>query len=135
MLACSEGMVSDMTLTITLPLPPKELSPNARVHWRAKAAAVKRYRSSAKWAAIDAQAWHLWHRKSTATAQCTFYFAQNRRRDSDNLLASLKAGFLGIVDAGVIADDCGLTHLAVIVRIDEARPRVEIRLTAKGTNV
>ena len=31
-------------LVITLPLPPKELSPNTRVHWGRKARATKKYR-------------------------------------------------------------------------------------------
>ena len=31
-------------ITITLPLPPKELSPNARPHWAVKARAIKSYR-------------------------------------------------------------------------------------------
>ena len=36
-----------MQIVIELPLPAKELSPNSRCHWRAKAKAVKAYRAMA----------------------------------------------------------------------------------------
>lgn len=41
-----------------------------------------------------------------------------RRRDRDNLLASLKAAFDGIADAGLVENDAGLTHLPVHIVID-----------------
>ena len=39
-----------------------------------------------------------------------------RRRDKDNLLASLKAAFDGAQDAGLIADDSGLTYLPITIQ-------------------
>jgi len=36
-----------VTATVTLRLPPKELSPNARVHWKKKATATRQYREAA----------------------------------------------------------------------------------------
>jgi len=112
-------------IIITLPLPPRELSPNARSHWAVKAAATRRYRQWA-WAEAVATAGGTGDRWPQATAKATFFFRQRRRRDRDNLLASLKAAFDGLADAGIISDDSGLTHLPVNIDIDRDNPRVEI---------
>ena len=112
---------------ITLPLPPKELSPNGRPHWAAKARATKNYREYA-WAETTATTdgtSHLWDRaKETAR----FYFKTNRRRDRDNLLASLKAAFDGITDAQLLINDSGLMHMPVEIYKDVDNPRVEITI-------
>ena len=55
-----------------------------------------------------------------------FFFKTRRRRDRDNLLASLKAAFDGLADAGLVADDSGLIHMPVEQYIDRADPRVEL---------
>lgn len=119
------------TLVIELPLPPKELSPNARVHYMAKSRAVKRYRQRAMLEAMAAQGRNVraWSR---ATCQATFYHSTNRRRDKDNALASIKAGIDGIADARVIVNDSELTHLPVKIDIDKTNPRVVVELTAQG---
>jgi Holliday junction resolvase RusA-like endonuclease len=127
-------------LLIVLDLPPKELSPNYTVGSRparlGKAAKIKAYRRHACEEAQVACAQSLdtthgmpWE---AATVQATFYFAQNRRRDADNLLASLKAAFDGLRDSGVLADDDQLTHLPVQRRVDKVRPRVQLFI-AKDT--
>jgi crossover junction endodeoxyribonuclease RusA len=114
-------------MTFTLPLPPKALSPNARVHWRPKARAIAEYRAAACLAGweIPARLRPTW---AEATAQLTFYFRTKRRRDRDNLAASMKAAFDGLVDAGILADDAGLHHEPVRMEIDRERPRVEITI-------
>jgi crossover junction endodeoxyribonuclease RusA len=119
------------TLTIELPLPPKELSPNARVHWARKADRVKWYRGRAWAEALAAQGRNVrgWKR---ATVQLTFYRKTRGRIDTDNALASCKALFDGLTDAGVIEDDCGLTHLPVKIDKDKDNPRVVVELTAQG---
>jgi len=118
-------------MIITLPLPPKELHPNARPHWRTKAKYTKAYRLVS---ASFARKWinsgmgskpTVW---ATASVEATFYFKDARRRDRDGMLSSLKAAFDGLADAGLIADDSGLTHLPVVVKIDKANPRVELRI-------
>lgn len=123
-------------MTITLPLPPKELHPNARVHWMVKAKQTLSYRTTARWVAYEVLNPIGFHGKSrpywkAATVQATFYFKVNRRRDADGLLSSLKAAFDGLADAGVIADDSGLTHLPVIVKVDAKNPRVELEIMQK----
>jgi crossover junction endodeoxyribonuclease RusA len=116
------------TVTITLPIPDRVLSPNARCHWAVKAKATKRMRKCA----LDACFLALrgvapdW---VNATCQVSWYAKTNRRRDRDNCLASLKAAFDGIVDAGLLQDDCGLTHLPMLMLCDKHSPRVELTLT------
>ena len=118
-------------IEIVLPLPHKNLSPNARCHWRAKAAATKKARSDASWAALAGIADRNWNQPlwGTATVQATFYFRDKRRRDRDNMLSSCKAYFDGLADSGLIANDSGLTHLPVKVEIDKANPRVVLTVT------
>jgi crossover junction endodeoxyribonuclease RusA len=113
-------------MTITLPLPARALSPNARVHWSRKARAVKEYRLTAMLAARRrAQPVPL----TAATAHVVFYVKDRRRRDHDNLSASLKSAWDGIVDAGILTDDAGLRHAPIRVEVDAERPRVEITIT------
>lgn len=65
---------------------------------------------------------------SVAKVQCHFFHQVKRRRDGDNLLASMKSAFDGLVDAGVFTDDSGLIHLPVQKSIDKESPRVEITI-------
>jgi len=87
---------------IVLPWPPKVLSPNARVHFRVKAGAVKAYRETAYWLA-----------KATPLAvpaeggialRLDFHPPDRRRRDLDNMLAAIKAGIDGIAQAHGVDD-------------------------------
>lgn len=116
----------DGGILVTLPLPPKELSPNARVHWARKARAAKEYRLMAEIytrGVIGHKDPPRWER---ATVQATFYLRRRRNLDGDNALAWMKAGIDGLADAGVVANDSGFTHLPVRVEIDRDRPRVEL---------
>lgn len=119
-------------MRIVLPLPHKSLSPNARVHWAAKARVVKQTRFDAclcvslwmkTWGWKDAPRW------KAATVRCRFYFRTKARRDSDNCAASCKAIWDGFTDAGVWVDDCGVTHLPPELHVDKANPRLEIEVT------
>lgn len=122
-------------IRLTLPLPAKPLHPNARVHWRPKADAVRAARAFARVRALEAirgddstRPLPQPPRWRTANAQVTFYAPDRRRRDRDGVLASLKAAFDGIADAGVIVDDSGLIHHPVLMECDTANPRIEIRI-------
>jgi len=133
------------SVTVTLPLPPRELSPNHTVGSRGgrfrKAGKTKQYRVVAAWAAVDAMVEHNFDHKRedgpclwpTATVQATFYFKDKRRRDRDNLLASMKAAFDGLADAGLVTNDAGFTYLPVRVEVDKANPRVELVITKTDT--
>ena len=116
-------------LRITLPLPGKDLSPNARPHFMAKAKQVRELRQAT---AIEAMVWCRENANTfpwpEATIQLTFYFARNGRRDPDNLLASAKAAFDGLRDAGVLMDDDKITHLPVEWKKDKDHPRLVLEL-------
>jgi crossover junction endodeoxyribonuclease RusA len=112
---------------ITLPLPPKALSPNARCHWAAVAKAKKKYRHMAMVLAAAQRPDTPW---TKATMRATFYHKISRRRDGDNYLYMLKSALDSLKDAGVIVDDNHkvLTHLPVRFEVDKANPRVEIEV-------
>ena len=107
-----------MPVTISLPLPDRCLSPNARTHWATKARATKRLRSLARDAAslaIGATGDALPF--ATARVRVVYRVRDRRRRDRDNMLAALKAAFDGIADAGVVVDDAALVYLPVEVEV------------------
>ncbi|MCX5671210.1 MAG: RusA family crossover junction endodeoxyribonuclease [Planctomycetota bacterium] len=67
-----------------------------------------------------------------ARVTAKFYLPDQRRRDPDNLLGSLKAAIDGLVDGGVIGDDRDFIHMPVEQYVDRARPRVEIEVEEVG---
>jgi len=109
---------------IELPWPPKELSPNARVHRMQKAAKAKKYRELCRIIALAS--------KLTPPADgkihldILFYPPDRRKRDLDNLLASIKSGIDGIADAWKINDTRFRPY--TIDFADETGPKVEIRI-------
>ena len=89
-------------IELVLPWPPKELSPNARVHWTKRSAVAKTYRAacylltnqsglSVDWTG-DVHAW------------IDFYPPDRRHRDDDNMVAAFKSGRDGMADALGIND-------------------------------
>lgn len=89
-------------LTITLPWPPKELSPNARLHWSKLAKAKKTYRAVCALQAraqgakpINAKKVHL---------SLMFYPPTRRAFDLDNAFARMKSGFDGLADVLEVDD-------------------------------
>lgn len=87
---------------IILPWPPKELSPNARCHWAAKAKHVKAARQAAGWAA-KASGIKI-EGNGFINLQITFNPPSKRRHDIDNCVARLKGSLDGIAD-GLGVDD------------------------------
>jgi crossover junction endodeoxyribonuclease RusA len=116
-------------LTVTIGVPQRVLSPNARCHWGVKARATKRARVEA-WAATQVAMYEANVKGGwvEATAEVHWYARQDRKRDTDNCLASLKAYFDGIVDAGLLRDDNAITHLPLVLLVDPKNPRVEIHM-------
>ena len=86
-------------ITVRLPWPPKQLSPNARVHWSVKNRHAQQQKESA-WALtqhakrgfISAPSW-------THNVRLTFNPPDRRRRDLDNMLAMMKPALDGIAMA------------------------------------
>ena len=88
---------------ITLDWPPTELRPNARVHFRAKAAVAKLYRETAYYRG-EKHDLPLPEAGIEYAAVIKFYPPDKRRRDLDNMLASIKSGVDGLADALGIND-------------------------------
>ena len=112
-------------LTISIPWPSKTLSPNARVHWTKLSAARKSYRSHCGWSAKEQGVRPM---SKPVRASVVFYPPDNRRRDLDNMLASIKSGIDGI------ADVIGVDDYAWSFEIRRGEPvkggRVDITLSA-----
>lgn len=79
------------------PWPPRELSPNARVHYMALSRIKKKYRADCGMVAL------IYGQKVRGAGAfrvtLTFHPPDRRRRDDDNLEASFKAGRDGIAEA------------------------------------
>lgn len=86
-------------LTVTLPWPDKDLSPNARIHWRRKSRLVKMARQAAWGAVLEARRQANAIRGERLHLTWVFCPPDRRRRDADNIIASLKAANDGIADA------------------------------------
>lgn len=86
---------------LVLPWPPKILSPNARPHWAVKARAVKAYRAGCY---LLAKGFPVTFGAGDIPLTVTFCPPDARRRDRDNLIASMKAGMDGIAQAWGVDD-------------------------------
>ena len=104
-------------ITITLPLPDKGLSANARLHWGKKHKLTKMARELAFYTARAAGVQHQQWEKASYTA--TFYHNINRVRDIDGAIYLLKAYLDGIVQAGLLVNDSGLTYPVVKIVVDK----------------
>lgn len=118
------------TITITLPLPDRKLSPNARCHWRVKAKCVKNSRIDSGMATMAAmREFKLCIAFRKATVQARFYVKDAwRKRDGDNLNASLKSVLDGLADAGLLLNDRDITLLPPEV-LEGADQRLELVVT------
>ena len=113
-------------IILTLGWPPKELSPNARTHWRKKSLITKAYKTACWALALESDITapetegrlHLW---------ITFYPPDRRHRDDDNMIASFKAGRDGLALALGIDDKRFITHPFVS---SEIGGMVKVRITA-----
>jgi crossover junction endodeoxyribonuclease RusA len=97
---------------VTLPWPDRRLSPNARVHWSKKARVSKRARKDAFILTCSAiQLNPLDMLGDTLPLHITFRPKDRRRRDEDNLIASMKPYLDGIAQAlGVDDSRFRLSH-------------------------
>jgi len=112
--------------TIELPYPSPVLSPNYRAHWAVVSSAKKQMREQAKWRLCEAMG-HKSAQWDRANVYISAHPRDRRKRDADNLLASLKAAFDGAQDSGLIQDDSGLTYWPITwSEPDKHNPRVVI---------
>ncbi len=82
---------------ITLPWPPKQLSPNARVHWSVKAKHAKAYRMTCF--ALCIEAGITAPEFGDIHVFVDYYPPDKRARDQDNMISASKALFDGMADA------------------------------------
>ncbi len=94
---------------VELPWPSRRLHPNARTHWRPKSVAIKKARLDARFATMAAGLTTL--DLASLKATIVFHPPDNRRRDLDSMLASMKAAIDGISD--VIGVDDSQWELAI----------------------
>ena len=79
---------------VTLPWPPKELSPNARLHWAKLAKAKKAYRAEC---ALQARIQGVGPAKAQKLHLALVFYPPTRRAfDLDNALARMKSGLDGL---------------------------------------
>jgi crossover junction endodeoxyribonuclease RusA len=96
---------------ITLPWPPKELSPNARLHWAKLAGAKKAYRETCYFVARQQKLAKI--EADRLDVHFVFYPPTRRRIDLDNCISRMKAG----IDA-----------MALIVGVDDSRWRMSFEI-------
>jgi hypothetical protein len=116
------------SVTITLPLPPAALKPNARPHWAAKAKAVKQCRRIGRVAAIAALAGAPPPRWMRASVLIEAYFPTARHWDPDNLVSSCKAYFDSFQDAGLVENDRELWPERPVIGKDKDNPRLVLTI-------
>ena len=88
-------------ITLEMPWPPRELSPNARVHYMVRSRKAKQYRAACH---LITRAECLTVGEGTLSMSLVFVPPTRRGRDDDNLIASFKAGRDGIAQALGIDD-------------------------------
>lgn len=117
-------------ICITLPWPPRELSPNARLHWAIKRQVTKAWRKLAAYQTLAAGV-----RKGDpdipANIKAVFVFhpPDRRRRDLDNMLASCKPIIDGIADT-LGRDD---SNWQIAMRKDEPVKGGAVRIEIEAT--
>lgn len=86
-------------ITLPLPWPPRDLHPNARVHWARRARCTKTFRTIAAGTALAAGIRRT-DPDIPQSLRVTVVFSppDNRRRDLDGMLSSIKSYLDGIAD-------------------------------------
>ena len=117
------------TLKIVLPFPAANLNPNRRSgrSWQATADEKAEAVQVGKIATLEALEGKRPIIATPVKFSITFYCPDHRRRDIDNLLASLKPSLDGIANATGI-DDSMIEEMQLIKRYDLSNPRVEVNI-------
>lgn len=122
------------SLSLTLPWPSADLSPNARVHWAVRSRAVKSARDYG-WGMVRAAMGPLgiphgsW--RGPITAEYTFHPSIERTRDDDGLIGRMKAYRDGMARAlGV--DDHGFRTMPIVYGEKRKPACVVVTLTPTG---
>ena len=113
---------------LVLPFPPRNLSPNVHAHWAVKAADARSYRFTCKVLALKARAkLATYPLPSPVQARIIFVGGNRTLPDTDNALASFKAGVDGLVDAKLITDDSP-EHFQIVELLVRRGDKREVRV-------
>ena len=102
-------------MNITLPWPPSGLSPNARNHWAKLAKLKKQYRETCAWAAMSQGVRPI--KAEQVKVHLAFVPPNRRRRDWDNLLASMKSGLDGLSDVLRVDDSRFVLSFEIVAEV------------------
>ncbi len=120
----------DDSFSVSIPWPHRKLSPNARVHWADRAKHKRVARAEAYYLTLAALQGKPPPHSFAGANLCLRLFVyppDRRKRDEDNLLASLKGQLDGICEAlGV--DDSQIKELRIIW-CDELRGEINVSLS------
>jgi Holliday junction resolvase RusA-like endonuclease len=115
-------------IVIDLPWPHPHLSPNARVHWSKLARAKAAQRTLAHWMAYKAyRAFGSPQLIGPVDVHCEFAPPDKRRRDMDNMLASIKAALDGVSAVIGVDDSKWRLSMHVAPPVKDGRVRVIVR--------
>lgn len=104
-------MTEHQPIIIDLPLPHKVLHPNGRTrNYKWRASVVRDHRAMACLVARGHAPKKPWMK-----ARYRVTFSLPRKQDEDNLSAWLKSYLDGLQDAGIVANDSGLTREALVM--------------------
>lgn len=103
------------------------MSPNARSHWRNKAAAVKQARMDAGFLTLAQAPGAKLPKDAPLAVSLVFCKPTNRKQDIDNLIASCKAYQDGVADA-LNFNDAQVRQVSGAWGEQQSGGRVELRL-------
>jgi crossover junction endodeoxyribonuclease RusA len=113
-------------IRITLPWPSRTLSPNARVHWATKARAAKSAKKQAWMITRMTVPSHDIPEGKRVSIHLVFHPPSKRRRDWDNLIASMKSSLDGMASALGIDDSLFMLSMDVGEQVHDGQVIVEI---------
>jgi crossover junction endodeoxyribonuclease RusA len=94
-------------IRVVLPWPPKDLHPNARVHWAKRAKAAKKSRGEA-WALtrlVEGRTLRIFDNTVRVPVSLTFCPPDRRKRDIDGMLSACKSQLDGFAEALMVNDN------------------------------
>jgi crossover junction endodeoxyribonuclease RusA len=108
------------TIEAVIPVPPRELSPNARVHWGARLRVQREYQRQVECAIAMSMATRglIKPQWTAAVVDYRFVFRVRRRRDRDNLIASLKTAQDCLQRLRIVVDDSAVRIGSVEIDVD-----------------
>lgn len=96
--------LSGKSYVFELPWPSPKLSPNSREHWSKVARLKRAYRARCRAIGVSVGLGYLKGSENAVSVHLTFFPPDAKRRDMDNMLASMKAGLDGLADAMGVDD-------------------------------